>query len=79
MNSILRAFPLTAAAGRNAIKSVVMSIFAMPERGLDLLHVWEGRLKQRHALATLDYRLLEDMGISPEAARLESAKPFWRA
>lgn len=79
MNSILRAIPLSNAAGRNIVRSLVIRVFAMPERAVDLLVVWEKRLKQRHALATLDARLLDDMGMSPEDAAREAAKHFWRA
>ena len=37
------------------------------------------RHRQRRALARLDERLLRDIGVKPEQARAESAKPFWRA
>ena len=37
------------------------------------------RHRQRRALARLDARLLRDVGISPEQAQAEAAKPFWRA
>ncbi|WP_334223880.1 DUF1127 domain-containing protein [Thiosocius teredinicola] len=36
------------------------------------------RARQRRALARLDPRLLRDIGISPEQARQEIDKPFWR-
>jgi uncharacterized protein YjiS (DUF1127 family) len=36
------------------------------------------RHRQRRALAQLDPRLLRDVGLTSEQARLESAKPFWR-
>lgn len=36
------------------------------------------RSRQRRALARLDARLLRDIGVSPEQARSETAKPFWR-
>ena len=39
---------------------------------------WFARSRQRRALAKLDARLLADVGITPEAARREIAKPFWR-
>jgi uncharacterized protein YjiS (DUF1127 family) len=39
---------------------------------------WIERAGQRQALAELDDHLLKDIGISPEQARRESAKPFWR-
>lgn len=33
---------------------------------------------ERSALASLDNRLLDDIGISPAAADAETGKPFWR-
>ena len=33
--------------------------------------------RQRRALQTLDPALLEDIGISREAAEAEAARPFW--
>lgn len=32
---------------------------------------------ERRALADVDERMLADMGISPEGAAHESARPFW--
>jgi uncharacterized protein YjiS (DUF1127 family) len=42
------------------------------------LRVWRGRARQRKALKRLDDRLLDDVGLSREQARRETAKPFWR-
>ena len=36
------------------------------------------RVRQRRALAQLDRRLLRDIGVTPEQAEREAAKPFWR-
>jgi uncharacterized protein YjiS (DUF1127 family) len=35
-------------------------------------------IRQRRALAQLDSRLLDDIGVSREDAVREAAKPFWR-
>ena len=43
-----------------------------------LLWFWHERSQQRWHLTTLTARDLEDVGISPEAAAAEAAKPFWR-
>lgn len=40
--------------------------------------VWQERARLRCALASLDDRLLDDMGIGCNDARRESGKPFWR-
>jgi uncharacterized protein YjiS (DUF1127 family) len=39
---------------------------------------WYERTRQREALAGLDRRLLDDIGISPEQRDEEVSKPFWR-
>jgi uncharacterized protein YjiS (DUF1127 family) len=42
------------------------------------LRIWRDRIRQREALKALDDRLLDDVGLTREQARLEIAKPFWR-
>jgi uncharacterized protein YjiS (DUF1127 family) len=44
---------------------------------LQLIVLWHERARQRRALATLDERMLRDIGITRYDALLESAKPFW--
>jgi uncharacterized protein YjiS (DUF1127 family) len=39
---------------------------------------WIARHRERNALAELSDHLLEDIGVSHEAALREAAKPFWR-
>jgi uncharacterized protein YjiS (DUF1127 family) len=43
-----------------------------------LIGAWIERSRQRRALADLDDRLLDDVGITRSAAAREIAKPFWR-
>jgi uncharacterized protein YjiS (DUF1127 family) len=43
-----------------------------------LLLTWQERASQRHALSTLDDRMLKDMGLSRADVFLEARKPFWR-
>ena len=45
----------------------------------DALRRMHQRRRQRLALSRLDPRLLDDIGVSAEAARREVAKPPWRA
>ena len=40
---------------------------------------WASRRQSRKALAGLEGPHLRDIGVTPEAARQEAAKPFWRA
>lgn len=43
-----------------------------------VLRVWFARASQRRALHELDARLLDDIGVSREAAARESIKHFWQ-
>lgn len=79
MNSMMKAFPFAAGIARDTVKGFVVYLFETPGRSLDLLTVWENRLRQRSALTHMDQHLLEDMGLTPEDAAKEAAKPFWRA
>ena len=45
---------------------------------IETMAVWIVRRRQRRALAELDEHLLNDVGLSPEQARREAAKPFWK-
>lgn len=47
--------------------------------GLTLLVLrWEERRQTRRSLRDLDAHMLNDIGVPPDIARLEGAKPFWR-
>lgn len=39
---------------------------------------WDTRRNSRTALARVDAHILRDIGLSPDAAEAECAKPFWR-
>ncbi len=39
---------------------------------------WDHRRRGRHALARLDAHILSDIGLTPDRARDEVEKPFWR-
>lgn len=43
-----------------------------------LLAAWDTRRNSRNALIRLDDHILRDIGLSPEQAQGEAAKPFWR-
>jgi uncharacterized protein YjiS (DUF1127 family) len=45
---------------------------------LRLIATWRARSRQRQALASLDDRLLRDIGITRGQAEHECSKPFWR-
>ncbi len=50
----------------------------LPRMLVETLLTWQRRAQERDRLATLDPRLLSDMGISTAEAAREAAIPFWR-
>ncbi len=50
----------------------------LPRMLVETLLTWQRRAQERDRLATLDPRLLSDMGISAAEAAREAAIPFWR-
>jgi uncharacterized protein YjiS (DUF1127 family) len=47
-------------------------------RLIALMLAWADRARQRRALAELDRRLLDDIGVPQAAAQAEARRPFWR-
>jgi uncharacterized protein YjiS (DUF1127 family) len=45
---------------------------------VDTLLLWHERIKSRRVLASLDERMLRDIGMDHATARRESGTPFWR-
>src|SRR3954467_2769267 len=43
------------------------------------LRVWRRRRAERRELATLDPRMLRDVGLDPGSFDYEASQPFWRA
>ncbi len=72
--------PPVGAAGRSfssGQKNSSTAWQALSER----IRLWAAKRRQRRALSELaerNDRLLLDMGISPDAARIEAAKFFWQ-
>jgi uncharacterized protein YjiS (DUF1127 family) len=64
---------------RSSVKGVALNVFTLPERAWGVLVIWQHRLTLRQALTRMEPYLLDDMGISPEDAAREAAKPFWKA
>ncbi len=79
MSTLKNTFSLASPLKRTGVKGVALNVFALPERAWDVLVLWQHRLTMRHALTRMESYLLDDMGISPEDAAREAAKPFWRA
>ena len=61
-----------------AFDSIVAGLSRLPRTLFATLLTWQRRAEERDRLATLDPRLLSDMGISEAAAAREAAIPFWR-
>ncbi len=58
--------------------AIVSGLIRLPRMLAETLLTWQRRADERARLATLDPRLLADMGISEAAAAREAAIPFWR-
>ncbi|HJO69795.1 MAG TPA: DUF1127 domain-containing protein [Rhodospirillales bacterium] len=48
-------------------------------RAADTIDEWHERARQRHRLATLDARMLADIGVTRAEALSEADRPFWQA
>ncbi len=60
------------------LEGLVAGLSRLPRTLVETLLTWQRRADERRRLATLDPRLLSDMGISEAAAAQEAAIPFWR-
>ncbi len=60
------------------LEGIVAELSRLPRTLVETLLTWQRRADERGRLATLDPRLLSDMGISEAAAAREAAIPFWR-
>lgn len=65
-----------ASAERGAHTSIAERVLWAP---FNILATWGERLKHRTALAEMDDRLLQDIGVSRTDALVEADKPFWTA
>jgi len=45
---------------------------------LATLHEWRRRSRDRAELASLDWRMLQDIGLSEADREFQANKPFWR-
>ncbi len=61
------------------LDGIITGLLRLPRMLVEILLTWQRRADERDRLATLDLRLLRDMGISEAAAAREAAIPFWRA
>ncbi len=68
-----------AVSQRQASSTVLDLIAATVFKLFVVLFLWRQRHRQRRALAELDDRILQDIGIKKRDALFEANKPFWRA
>jgi uncharacterized protein YjiS (DUF1127 family) len=69
-----------AAMTRSEIKTLPLSPrFGLVARLTLVISQALTRHRDRKALAQLDAHILRDIGLTPEDARTEAAKPFWQA
>lgn len=54
-------------------------ICAALARAADMVLTWQERASQRAALASLDERMLKDIGLTRADAAKEVRRPFWQA
>jgi len=64
--------------GDSVIRGVLRSIDSGLLAAVDVTLGWHRRISDRHALRTMDDRLLKDIGLSHADVEHEAAKPFWR-
>ncbi len=55
------------------------AVFTLPEHLLETLVLWQARDNMRRHMASLDARLLDDVGLDRRAVEEETSKPIWRA
>lgn len=63
---------------RPAIGSLGPKISRWITGATDVLQTWRERARQRRQLASLDYRMLCDIGVSPADVERETRKWFWQ-
>ncbi|AZZ89811.1 DUF1127 domain-containing protein [Hahella sp. KA22] len=65
--------------GRNAAPSDSHSAHDAARHGLrDLIGKWRRNIDTRHQLSVMSDSMLDDIGLTREAAEAEARKPFWR-
>lgn len=81
MSNALRCEGSTTSGGHSKLRSEAADwrkgkVFLI--RVFDALGEWQDRSAARRRLASLDSRMLSDIGIDRATADAESAKPFWQ-
>ena len=70
---------MTTQVSRSTSVLAAVPIFAaLVGDALTLVYGWGERVRERHVLASLDDRMLGDIGLSRADVDGEVSKPFWR-
>ena len=57
--------------------TLLTGLATLASKGLRRIETWIEISRQRRTLATLDDRMLKDIGISRASANFEASRPFW--
>lgn len=77
--SVIRENETSPLSVSNTVASYASTITAVWNSLLAQCAVFAERKKSRQYLASMDYRMLEDIGVSYFEAQAEADKPFWKA
>lgn len=64
---------------RGALSALAGAGFGIVARSVEAILEYQDRARERSQLASLDDRMLRDMGITRLDVAHEAEKPFWRA
>jgi len=71
-------FEAAPAGGNGGLRQLVARLNRAAIGFVSTAYLWSERAAQRRRLATLDDRLLKDIGVNRDTAAQEYDKPFWR-
>lgn len=63
----------------SAVTAITTVVFNLPTIAFRTAVIWQKRDEMRRHLASMDARLLEDVGLTQAQARQESEKPLWKS
>lgn len=64
---------------RDTIEGYASAVQSAYNAVVTQLAIFAERRKSRQYLASMDYRMLDDIGVSYFEARAEAEKPFWKS
>jgi len=82
LNHYLASQSLSTSGSSQSAQPLVRFVHALDSflgAAMNTLFIWDRRHRDRLHLASLDERMLRDIGITGADVQHEAAKPFWRA